>query len=170
MNRLLSLDGGGMRGIFSLEILQRVQTLLRERYNKLDLVLADYFNFIGGTSTGAIIAGLLSWGRSVEEIKEYYKRFAGSAFQRWWRIYRTWYDAAPIRENLRGLFLEDDGKPALLGTERLRTFFLVVLRNALTGSTWPLTNNPDAIYNRRDRSHSNLVPDAPLPTHRLSKV
>ena len=160
MNRVLSLDGGGMRGVFTLEILARIEALLRQRYNKPELVLSDYFNFIGGTSTGAIVAGLLSWGRSVDEIKEYYQRFAGSAFQRWWKIYRTWYDAAPIRQNLRGLFLEDNGQPALLGTERLRTFFLVVLRNASTGSTWPLTNNPDAIYNRRDRLHSNL--DLPL--------
>jgi predicted acylesterase/phospholipase RssA len=160
MNRLLSLDGGGMRGVFTLEILARIEALLRQRYNKPELVLSDYFNFIGGTSTGAIVAGLLSWGRSVDEIKEYYQRFAGSAFQRWWKIYRTWYDAAPIRQNLLGLFLEGNGQPALLGTERLRTFFLVVLRNASTGSTWPLTNNPDAIYNRRDRLHSNL--DLPL--------
>ena len=162
MNRLLSLDGGGMRGVFTLEILQRIQSLLRDRYNKPDLVLADYFNFIGGTSTGAIIAGLLSWGRSVEEIKEFYQRFSSSAFQSagWWGKVRSKYLADPIRESLRELFLEDDGTPALLGTERLRTFLLVVLRNASTGSTWPLTNNPDAIYNRRDRLHSNL--DLPL--------
>ena len=158
MNRLLSLDGGGMRGVLSLEILQQVESLLRQRYNKPELVLADYFNFIGGTSTGAIIAGLLSWGNSVGEIRQYYERFSTSAFQsaKWWTRYRTWYASDAIRENLRGLFLEDDGKPALLGTARLRTFFLVVLRNASTGSTWPLTNNPDAVYNRRDRLHSNL--------------
>jgi patatin-like phospholipase/acyl hydrolase len=80
MNRLLSLDGGGMRGIFTLEILQRVETLLRDRYQNPNLVLADYFNFIGGTSTGAILAGLLSWGRPVEEIKEFYEQFASSVF------------------------------------------------------------------------------------------
>lgn len=162
MNRLLSLDGGGMRGVFTLEILHRIQALLRDRYKNPKLVLADYFNFIGGTSTGAIIAGLLSWGRSVEEIKEFYGRFAGSAFQsaKWWEKVRFKYLADPIRETLRELFLEDDGKPALLGTDRLRTFLLVVLRNASTGSTWPVTNNPDAVYNRRDRLHSNL--DLPL--------
>jgi hypothetical protein len=162
MNRLLSLDGGGMRGIFTLEILQRVETLLRDRYQNPNLVLADYFNFIGGTSTGAILAGLLSWGRSVEEIKEFYEQFASSAFQPagLWRSARSKYLATPIRESLRKLFHEDDERPALLGTKRLRTFFLVVLRNASTGSTWPLTNNPDAIYNRRDRPHSNL--DLPL--------
>src|ERR1700693_1946091 len=116
MNRLLSLDGGGMRGVFTLEILQRVQNLLRDRYKNPNLVLADYFNFIGGTSTGAIIAGLLSWGRSVEEIKEFYQRFSSSAFQsaRWWGKVRSKYLADPIRESLRELFLEDDGAPALL--------------------------------------------------------
>ena len=47
MNRLLALDGGGMRGVFTLEILQRVQGFLRDRYDNPKLVLADYFNFIG---------------------------------------------------------------------------------------------------------------------------
>jgi hypothetical protein len=162
MNRILSLDGGGMRGFFTLEVLQRIQELLRRRYNKQDLVLADYFNFIGGTSTGAIIAGLLSWGRSVEEIKGFYQSFGRSAFQSagLWGSVRAKYLADPIRDSLRGLFLEANGTPALLGTKRLRSFLLIVLRNASTGSTWPVTNNPEAVYNRADRIHSNL--DLPL--------
>jgi Patatin-like phospholipase len=74
-----------MRAVFTLEILQRVQRLLRDRYDNPKLVLADYFNFIGGTSTGAIIAGLLSWGRSVEEIKALLEQGHGhgTAFLTW---------------------------------------------------------------------------------------
>src|SRR5213078_4565722 len=127
-----------------------------------NLVLADYFNFIGGTSTGAIIAALLAWGRPVDEIEDLYDHLGTFAFQpeRWWHSLRTKYLGNPIREKLQELFLEEDGTPARLGSERLRTFLLAVLRNASTGSTWPLTNNPAALYNRRDRPHSNL--DLPL--------
>ncbi|MEM6916215.1 MAG: patatin-like phospholipase family protein, partial [Verrucomicrobiota bacterium] len=67
MKRILSLDGGGIRGVFTIAILERIEALLREHYkdSKPGLVLADYFDFIGGTSTGAIIAALLSKGLSV---------------------------------------------------------------------------------------------------------
>jgi hypothetical protein len=88
---------GGMRGFFTLEILHRVETLLRERYKNPKLVLVDYFNFIGGTSTEAIIGGLLSWGRSIEGIKELYERFGTAAFQssNWWGSVRTKYRGDP---------------------------------------------------------------------------
>jgi hypothetical protein len=62
-----------------------------------------------------------------------------------------------LNQVLRTLFREADGRPATLGSERLRSFLLIVLRNATTGSTWPLTNNPDAIYNvRKEGGISNL--------------
>ncbi|MDA0767901.1 MAG: patatin-like phospholipase family protein [Verrucomicrobia bacterium] len=60
MKRLLALDGGGIRGLFTLKILERVETELRRELAKPDLVLADYFHYIGGTSTGAIIATCLA--------------------------------------------------------------------------------------------------------------
>src|SRR5580658_1692916 len=53
--RILALDGGGVRGIISLAYLERLETILRDRFGP-DTVLADYFDLIGGASTGAIIA------------------------------------------------------------------------------------------------------------------
>jgi uncharacterized protein len=54
---ILALDGGGMRGAFTLGFLGELESLIaRETKKDNDFVLADYFNFIGGTSTGAIIA------------------------------------------------------------------------------------------------------------------
>lgn len=67
--RLLSLDGGGIRGLISLGFLTKAERVLRCRYGKPDLVLSDYFDLIGGTSTGSIIAGLLALGFSVEDIR-----------------------------------------------------------------------------------------------------
>jgi hypothetical protein len=50
--KLLALDGGGIRGVLTLEILAGVE----------EIVLADYFDYIAGTSTGAIIGTCLAIG------------------------------------------------------------------------------------------------------------
>jgi uncharacterized protein len=159
MNRLLSLDGGGIRGVLTLEVLRRVEALLRERYQDAGLVLADYFNFIGGTSVGAIIASLLALGKSVSEIQDLHGELGTHAFQqtRGWSALQAKYRAIAISDTLMRLFREADGGLATLGSNRLRTFLMIVLRNATTGSTWPVTNNPEAIYNKRDDGRlSNL--------------
>ena len=70
--RILALDGGGIRGIVTLEILARIESLLREKSKRQDFVLADYFDFIAGTSTGAIIGTALSLGMTVADIRNFY--------------------------------------------------------------------------------------------------
>ena len=52
--RILALDGGGIRGILSIQILKEIETVLRARYGN-ETLLSDYYDLIGGTSTGAII-------------------------------------------------------------------------------------------------------------------
>jgi patatin-like phospholipase/acyl hydrolase len=65
--RILALDGGGVRGIISLAYLERLEAILRERFGP-DTVLADYFDLIGGASTGAIIATGLALGLPVKRL------------------------------------------------------------------------------------------------------
>lgn len=52
-HKLLACDGGGIRGIISVEILARIETELPAASGKPDLVLAHYFDHVAGTSTGA---------------------------------------------------------------------------------------------------------------------
>ena len=59
-HRLLALDGGGIRGIITLEVLAEIERTLRVRSGRPDLVLCDYFDYVAGTSTGAIIAACVS--------------------------------------------------------------------------------------------------------------
>jgi patatin-like phospholipase/acyl hydrolase len=80
--RLLSFDGGGIRGLFALQVAKRIETLLREKHARPDLVLSDHFHYIGGTSTGAIIADFLSWGLPVDRIVEFYRENAVAMFQK----------------------------------------------------------------------------------------
>lgn len=160
--RLLAFDGGGIRGLFSLEVARRIEALLRAKHGRPDLVLADHFHYLGGTSTGAIIATFLSWGLPVDEVIRLYRENARVMFTKagFGKIHKHRFAGAPISDFLRGFFTEDDGTPAALGTAKLRTLLLVVTRNASTGSPWPLSNNPRALYNDRSRPGCNL--DLPL--------
>ena len=63
--RILSLDGGGAKGVYTLGILKEIEALAQRP-------LWQEFDLIYGTSTGAIIAALLALGKNVAEIKEIY--------------------------------------------------------------------------------------------------
>ena len=158
MKRILSLDGGGIRGIFALQILARIEALFREESGRPDLRLADAFDLIAGTSTGAIIAAFLSWGKSVAEIEQLYIDFGPLMFrpERWYRRIRSKYRADAIADFFKDHFREAGGEPALMGSKQLRTKLLIVMRNATTGSPWPVTNHPDAHYNDPCREDCNL--------------
>ncbi|RYD35268.1 MAG: patatin, partial [Verrucomicrobiaceae bacterium] len=121
--RLLAFDGGGIRGLFSLEIARRMESLLREKHGRPDMVLADHFHYIGGTSTGAIIATFLSWGLSVEKVAGLYRENARVMFTRsgWGSIHKNRFAGQPISDFLKSFFTEADGSQATLGTARLRT-------------------------------------------------
>ena len=153
--KLLALDGGGIRGLLSIEILARIEVLLREALGKgEDFVLADYFDYVAGTSTGAIIATCVSWGMSVNEIRTFYEKSGANIFDKAsvLRRYRYRYQD----ENLMRLLQDVFGKDTTLGTDKLRTLLMIVLRNATTDSPWPVSNNPHAKYNDQARADCNL--------------
>ena len=54
--RILSLDGGGIRGIIPATVLEYVEKQLIEKTNNSNARLADFFDIIVGTSTGGILA------------------------------------------------------------------------------------------------------------------
>lgn len=57
--RILSIDGGGVRGIIPATILESLERELQELDGK-DRRIADYFDVIAGTSTGGLIAAMLA--------------------------------------------------------------------------------------------------------------
>lgn len=54
--RILSIDGGGMRGIIPATVLLYVEKQLQEKTNNPHTRLADYFDLVVGTSTGGILS------------------------------------------------------------------------------------------------------------------
>jgi hypothetical protein len=151
VKRILSLDGGGIKGVFSLQVLAAMEALFRREQGRDDLVLADVYHLFAGTSTGAIIATCLAWGMPVRDIEALYLTCGKEIFSRtrWYNRWKSKYRAEPITRLFRREFAETPGgtEPALLGSARLRTLLLVVMRNASTGGPWPVSNNPHAAYN-----------------------
>jgi patatin-like phospholipase/acyl hydrolase len=65
--RVLTLDGGGAKGFYSLGVLREIEALVGTRLHRK-------FDLIFGTSTGAIIAAMVALGHSVEEIHDLCKK------------------------------------------------------------------------------------------------
>lgn len=65
--RILSLDGGGAKGFYTLGVLNEIEAMLGRP-------LYEHFDVIFGTSTGAIIAALLVLGYKVNDVHRLYKK------------------------------------------------------------------------------------------------
>ncbi len=151
--KLLALDGGGIRGVIALEVLQRIEAILREQSGNSKLVLADYFDYVAGTSTGAIIAALIALGKTVDEILDFYVQHGRAIFKSAGVLKRFWYKFSG--DPLSALLREVVGDIPL-GDDRLRTLLMMVMRNATTDSAWPVSNNPAARFNAPSYSGCNL--------------
>ncbi|NKL21810.1 patatin-like phospholipase family protein [Rhizobium leguminosarum] len=80
--RILSLDGGGAKGFYSLGALKEIEALAGCR-------LSEKFDLIYGTSTGSIIAALLALGYSVDDIESLYRKHVVTVMKQWLPSKRT---------------------------------------------------------------------------------
>ncbi len=157
--KILALDGGGIRGMMTIEVLAEIESRLRQQMQKGPAFrLAHFFDFVSGTSTGAIIAACVSSGMAVSEIREFYESSGKEMFDKAFLLkrFRHKYEDEKLAEKLQAVF----GKDTTLGSDELQTVLMMVMRNATTDSPWPVSNNPFAKYNQRDRKDCNL--DIPL--------
>ena len=71
--RVLSLDGGGMRGVYTAEFLNRLTSYFARIREEEALDLGKGFDLITGTSTGAIVGCALAIGKPLDEVVELYR-------------------------------------------------------------------------------------------------
>ena len=163
--KILALDGGGIRGMITVEVLTEIEHLLRRELGRGDdFVLADYFDFVAGTSTGAIIAACISLGMKMSEIRAFYKSSGEEMFDKasLLKRFRYKFEDDKLAARMQSVF----GKDTTLGSDKLNTVLMMVMRNATTDSPWPMSSNPQAKYNQRicedgsPRTNCNL--DIPL--------
>ncbi len=157
--RILACDGGGILGLMSVEILAKLEDDLRVRLAKGPrFVLADWFDFVCGTSTGAIIAACISCGMSMAQVRKFYEDSGAQMFDKASLLKRLnhKYTDEPLAKMLKAEFGKALGADPTLGSPGLRTLLMMVMRNASTDSPWPVSNNPFAKYNQIVRKDNNL--------------
>ena len=156
--RMLALDGGGIRGVLTLSFLKKIETIVGRP-------LRQYFDYVAGTSTGAIIAAGLATGLSVDDLIRFYRRSGPEMFQRtrFLARLRSLYQNGALEKELKTTFGEQTDlrlsgvvNPSNGTKGRLNTLLLAVTRNITTDSPWPISSNPEVYYNCPDRPDSNL--------------
>lgn len=156
--KILACDGGGILGLMSVEILAKLESDLRTALKRPDLVLGDYFDFVCGTSTGAIIAACIAAGMGTDQIRRFYVEGGTQMFDKASLLKRLRYEynREPLAEKLKAEFAAALGDDVTLGSPALRSVLMMVMRNATTDSPWPVSNNPFAKYNQGGRADCNL--------------
>ena len=154
-HKLLALDGGGIRGIITLEILVRMEEMLAEATGGgSHFRLCHFFDYVAGNSTGAVIAAGLVRGMSAQELLAFYQEIGPAMFDKQF-ILKRWeamYKSEPLKKELQKKF----GAETTLRPDDLECLFLAVTRNRTTDSPWPISSNPQAKYNDTSRKDCNL--------------
>jgi hypothetical protein len=106
--RILSIDGGGIKGIFPIAFLAHIESALSLHS------VAEHFDLIAGTSIGGIIALGLGFGLTAQQMTAFFVKHGSEIFPRpksVSRIFRRWtgvakYDSAPLKKALESRFGE----------------------------------------------------------------
>ncbi|MEX0648135.1 MAG: CBASS cGAMP-activated phospholipase [Balneolaceae bacterium] len=116
--QILSLDGGGLRGLFSTAVIESLE-------NQLGNSITKHFDIITGTSTGGLIALGLGLGKKGEAISQFYQKdgpriFPNSGYQKVYRFLKGWlfnkYSNHQLESTLKKLLRfdnESDNVPLL---------------------------------------------------------
>lgn len=150
--RLLALDGGGIRGVIAAEVLTKIEEILITEDSPWEC-LGDYFDFIGGTSTGAILAAGLAKGMKARDLLDFYVKKGPQVFKRSMcskipLIGRLWtkYEAGPLERELQDIFSDSDSRPLTLGFSNPKSLVMIVSKNASSGDTWFFVNAKDSKF------------------------
>jgi patatin-like phospholipase/acyl hydrolase len=149
--RILSLDGGGIKGCLTLGFLKKIESIVREKEGNPNLLLCDYFDLIGGTSTGSIIAASLAIGKSVDQITDLYFDLGGKVFgyKRSWK--KPWetlkyynkgkYNSKNLEKSLNIVFGD-----ITFSSNKIKTGLCIFAKHVNATSPFPIHNHPDSKY------------------------
>lgn len=158
MRRILSIDGGGIKGVFPAAFLATVEQSVGGN-------ITDYFDLIVGTSTGGIIALGLGMGLTAGEILNFYEAHGPSIFggNRFLRSLRSWFRAKYDRRPLETALVEVFGDRKL-GESRKR--LVIPSLNSETGEVhvWKTSHHPRLERDYRCRAVEVGLSTAAAPT------
>ncbi|MEZ5956951.1 MAG: patatin-like phospholipase family protein [Hyphomonadaceae bacterium] len=143
--RILALDGGGVKGVLTLGMLKVLEDELRHRAGgAAGFRLSDYYDLVGGTSTGAIIASGLALGLSVDDLIALYMRLGPEVFGKNAGdgvFLQSKFETKKLRRALQSVLTTKT-----IGSDDLKTGLAIHAKRIDTGSAWVVTNHPLGIY------------------------
>lgn len=144
---ILSIDGGGIRGIYAVAILCKIQEELGINYT-------EDFDLIAGTSTGAIIAAGLTIGVPPSAILEMYKEQGNFIFKKpfWSGLVTPKYDIEKLKQVLESIFEDKTFND-------VKTRLMVTATNVSEGMPWVFKSS---YHERLTRDKSVRLVDAIL--------
>jgi len=148
--QILSLDGGGIKGIFSAAVLAAIE-------EDLNTSVADHFDLIAGTSTGGIIALGLGLGLSARELVDFYLDEGP-------KIFRNWLGLGRLRRWTRSKFRSGALEAAL--RKRFKEKLLGDSSRRLVIPAYNLGEND--VYIFRTAHHSRLARDYKVPAWQVA--
>lgn len=160
--KVLSVDGGGMRGFYSASYLNELKKLAECQPGQENVDLSELFQMIVGTSTGAIVGVGLAAGLSPERMMQFYIDYGKQIFPQtlpskvwgflWhWRKRINKKGDAALREGL----IEAFGETTLDSIYQQRKIALVVPAvNATTHQGWVFKTPHNQGSNHRDNGYS----------------
>lgn len=112
--RILSLNGGGARGLFTISVLAEIERIIASRMGDQNIKAGDYFDLITGTSIGGILALGLATGKSARELEKVFFEDAPSIFPQrpgWINLLKTLfspiYDSSPLQATVEKMIGKD---------------------------------------------------------------
>lgn len=114
--RILSIDGGGMKGIVSAVLLQALEDMLQKHSKNSKARIGDYFDLVAGTSTGSILTVMYLYPNergeskfSAKEVTQAYIDYGSYIFKR--QLLYPFWGAKYTNKNLEQIlneFFHDD--------------------------------------------------------------
>lgn len=153
---ILTIDGGGIRGIFAAHILKRIQ-------EEFDINFTEHFDLIAGTSTGSIIAAGLAVQYPISEIVNLYQEISPLIFKK--RVlYRLGLFASRYKINdLKKKLDEVFGKSTLSQT---KSSLLIPATNIGSGNVFVFKSNysADFVRDKNTRISDAVLASCSAPT------
>ncbi|WP_077617981.1 CBASS cGAMP-activated phospholipase [Bacillus sinesaloumensis] len=113
--KILCIDGGGIRGVFAVAILQAIEKEYKQPISNL-------FDMLAGTSTGSIVAASAVVNIDMEDVQDSYIKYGGKIFKKQSpfgflkSVYSDRYLRHYIQEAFGDITLHDIEKPLLIPT------------------------------------------------------
>lgn len=162
--RILSIDGGGIRGLIPAKVLMELERELHK--TEPGKKLYEHFDLICGTSTGAILAIAIALGIPASDLVEFYKENARVIFPKWYfkvvpskaRAFITSiYSNKVLHKKLEKIYTGANGGTAPL------------LNDLKTNVCIPVFNGNDGQINvLKTRHHDEYIRDYKLPAHEVA--